>query len=529
MNLYEQILNIALTLEGGILLAFLTAVSLTSLFEREKRAAFLSLLAGLLLALPFLLPFFLGFQYQSWISLSLSGLIILPFLVLFFPFRGRIEYSRQNPRERFDERDTMFSRRSLTPGTERYDEYYARQPGNKPVDNKFRPLPGLLKAGTKYYDPILFAAANSIFEKVDELQPRVEGDAAAERVRVAGQADVSGYPKQDAGTEGNDPDIDVVRTDPDVVQTDPDVVQTDPDVVTAKQLSQRLIRMAVDWGAHSAGITELRDYHVYSYGGRGDRYGHEFKVEHKYALALIVEMDYDMMRTAPAAPTVLESANQYLQSGMIAVQLAEFIRSLGFPARAHIDGNYKVICPLVARDAGLGEIGRMGLLMTPRLGPRCRIAVVTTDLPLVSGTVGPKPADSNTAVINSVQPVTPDPNPAVSSSAQTFATVIDFCRRCEKCAAVCPSQSIPHGPEQEIDGVKRWKIDDAACYTYWCQAGTDCGRCMIVCPFSHSDNWLHHLIRFGIRNNALFRRLAVPMDDLFYGKIPKPRSIKSSI
>ncbi|MFQ6103859.1 MAG: hypothetical protein ACE5OP_06150 [Candidatus Glassbacteria bacterium] len=52
------------------------------------------------------------------------------------------------------------------------------------------------------------------------------------------------------------------------------------------------------------------------------------------------------------------------------------IRNLGYPARTHIDGNYRVVCPLVARDAGIGEIGRMGLLMTPRLGPRVRIAVV---------------------------------------------------------------------------------------------------------------------------------------------------------
>ena len=46
------------------------------------------------------------------------------------------------------------------------------------------------------------------------------------------------------------------------------------------------------------------------------------------------------------------------------VQLGYLIRSLAYPARTHIDGNYRVIAPLVARDAGLGEIGRMGLLMT---------------------------------------------------------------------------------------------------------------------------------------------------------------------
>ena len=74
-----------------------------------------------------------------------------------------------------------------------------------------------------------------------------------------------------------------------------------------------ILRMARKLGAHSSGITELADYHVYSVGGRGDRYGKEYSVLHKFAIALTVEMDYHMMSTAPAAPTVVESARQYLQ------------------------------------------------------------------------------------------------------------------------------------------------------------------------------------------------------------------------
>jgi len=72
----------------------------------------------------------------------------------------------QHPDWRYDERDTLFSRQDLVPGTSRYEEYYARHPENKAADNRFRRKPGLLKAGTSYYDPILFAAAASIFEKV---------------------------------------------------------------------------------------------------------------------------------------------------------------------------------------------------------------------------------------------------------------------------------------------------------------------------------------------------------------------------
>ena len=188
----------------------------------------------------------------------------------------------------------------------------------------------------------------------------------------------------------------------------------------------------------------------------------------------------------------MESAHKYLTSGAIAVQLAETIRNLGYPARAHIDGNYRVVCPLVARDAGLGEIGRMGLLMTPELGPRVRIAVVTTDLPLVT------------------------------DERERDYTTIDFCVKCKKCAEACPSQAISFDDRADIDGVRRWQIDQEACFTLWCKMGTDCARCIAVCPYSHPDNPMHNLVRWGVRNSSLFRQTAIWMDDFFYGKKPPP-------
>jgi len=148
---------------------------------------------------------------------------------------------------------------------------------------------------------------------------------------------------------------------------------------------------------------------------------------------------------------------------------------------------------LVARDAGLGEIGRMGLLMTPRLGPRVRIAVVTTDWPLL--------------------PEKPTRDPAV----------VDFCRLCLKCAENCPTGSIPFEDQQLVEDVRRWRINAETCFAYWNVIGTDCGRCMAVCPYSHPDNALHGLVRWTIRRSTLARQLALRMDDLFYGRRPKTR------
>jgi len=135
----------------------------------------------------------------------------------------------------------------------------------------------------------------------------------------------------------------------------------------------------------------------------------------------------------------------------------------------------------------------MGLLMTPKLGPRVRIAVVTTDMPVII------------------------------DEKRDYSSVIDFCTICKKCADVCPSASISHYNRSVHEGVLRWKINSESCFTYWSAIGTDCGRCIAVCPYAHPNNLMHNAIRWGIGNSFLFRRFALWMDDLFYGRRPKPK------
>jgi len=261
--------------------------------------------------------------------------------------------------------------------------------------------------------------------------------------------------------------------------------------ITAEEATSLVKGLARYWGARDVGITELRDYHVYTHIGRGEGvYGEPIRLSHRYAIAFTVEMDHTMVSTAPTAPTAMESAHQYLEAARVALQLAAYIRSLGYPARAHIDGNYRVIAPLVAWDAGLGELGRMGLLMTPDLGPRVRINVVTTDLPLIPDGRRPDPS------------------------------MLDFCALCEKCAENCPSGAIPRGSPTSEGDLMRWKIDPVACYRYWVTVGTDCAVCMRVCPYSHPDTLIHQVVRWYIRRSRAARRVALALDDVFYGRRP---------
>ena len=89
----------------------------------------------------------------------------------------------------------------------------------------------------------------------------------------------------------------------------------------------------------------------------------------------------------------------------------------------------------MAVDAGLGQVGRMGLLMTPKYGPRVRIAKVITDMPLV-------------------------PDRPISFG------VTEFCEACGRCAEDCPGEAISAGERttEPIDisnspGINRWPVN----------------------------------------------------------------------
>jgi ferredoxin len=79
------------------------------------------------------------------------------------------------------------------------------------------------------------------------------------------------------------------------------------------------------------------------------------------------------------------------------------------------------------------------------------------------------------------------------------------------------------GDREEIDGALRWRIDSDTCFRYWNVIGTDCGKCMAVCPYSHPDNFAHNIVRWAIQQSSGARVAALWLDDLFYGRKPKAR------
>lgn len=434
--------------------ALLCSVGLGLLFladalrEGEKRAAVVvvGVLAGLLtVGLPLLA---LDYPGRSVVVAALLALVGASALALILPF-GRTSPPPRIPcPPRVDERDAVFHRfYRLEPGTPEFETYYAEHPELKEPDDEVRAMPKMAAPGSRTHDPL----ASPFPEVLDGLtglisRSAVDGRSAEERLSL--------------------------------------------DAATA---TTRLAGFARFLGADLVGTTALDPAWVYSHVGRGPgEWGSPIELDHTHALAIAVEMRHPMVRHAPALPTMTETTAQYLESAKIAVALAAYIRQLGYRARAHVDGNYRIMCVPVAIDAGLGELGRLGLLMTHEFGPRVRLAAVTTDLPLEEG----------------------EPT--------TFGAR-DFCTVCRKCADACPSRSVDGGSPSMGGGVAKWRSEQDGCYRYWRIRGSDCGLCIRICPYAHPSSPSHDLVRWVIRRNPVARRVALWADDLAYSRRTTPR------
>jgi reductive dehalogenase len=221
------------------------------------------------------------------------------------------------------------------------------------------------------------------------------------------------------------------------------------------------------------------------------RYGDPIDVPHRYAIAMAFSQDLRIVRTGGTPSSDFEVGRVYALSALITTQLAAYIRALGWPARAHHLRNYGVLVVPVAVDAGLGELGRCGYLIHPRLGANLRLACVTTDLPL-------------------------------ALDAPVDLGVQHFCDTCLKCATTCPSGAISTGGKAVVRGVRKWQIDPEKCLLYWGHLGSACTICQAVCPWSKPPTLPHRLVAQIAFHVPAAHRLLVWADDAVYGEQFRP-------
>jgi len=210
------------------------------------------------------------------------------------------------------------------------------------------------------------------------------------------------------------------------------------------------------YGAASSGICQLNPLWLYA-NDQGEVIGLPEGVNK--AVVIAVEMEREWVALSPTAGGSAASGNGYSKMAFTAACVAEFIRNLGWQALAC--GNDTALSIPLAIDAGLGECGRNGSLITHKFGPRIRLCKVLTDAPLQVD-----------------EPI-------------EFGAV-KYCENCLRCAEDCPVQAIPYG-ERTIEGVcksnnsgvLKWYTHAEKCLDFWRVNGTSCMNCIKVCPFSN--------------------------------------------
>ena len=207
-------------------------------------------------------------------------------------------------------------------------------------------------------------------------------------------------------------------------------------------MAERVKEKAIELGAGIVGITEILP---------GDLYD-DIELDYRYAICIGVPMRRQEMIHVPHARAGQEVQRVYGEVASVAIDLAEHIRSMGWPACAYGDPRSTDLLqiPLAIR-AGLGELGKHGSMISKEYGSNFRLSTVATNLPLALD----KPVDIG---------------------------VEDLCANCRRCTIDCPPDAI-YDDKKWVRGEHRWYVDFDKCVPYF-TATYGCAICIEVCPWS---------------------------------------------
>jgi epoxyqueuosine reductase len=174
------------------------------------------------------------------------------------------------------------------------------------------------------------------------------------------------------------------------------------------------------------------------------------------AIVLVMEMDPNIINTAPSKGAEKEIFRTYYELNVMVNRIKEFLNSRGYNAEAGPALGGEVNYPLLAQKAGIGVIGKHGMLITPILGPSLRLAAVYTDI-------------ENLTIV--------DHNDHI--------WINDFCETCNRCVKKCPGGAIFKQAVTFDDGSKQC-IDYKKCAVPFSR-NKGCTVCIKECTFFKGD------------------------------------------
>ena len=182
------------------------------------------------------------------------------------------------------------------------------------------------------------------------------------------------------------------------------------------------------------------------------RYTFKYKkrwIRFEHAICIAFEQDYERTQAIPsmfAETTHFGTYRTMSQAGLI---LADYIRTLGYHAQVHSPADNSAAYIPMFVQAGLGQLGANGQLLSPHFGSRARLMIITTD-----------------AIVTYDQPLDYGIN--------------KFCEICQVCVNRCPGRALIRD-KVWWRGVQKHKLVYDRCRPVMARY-TGCGVCMKVCP-----------------------------------------------
>ena len=167
------------------------------------------------------------------------------------------------------------------------------------------------------------------------------------------------------------------------------------------------------------------------------------------AICLALEQPYESAQAMPSPHAQEAAFATYRRMGSAALELADHIRSLGYRAQIQSpSASSSAVIPMFV-EAGMGQVGANGYLLSPHFGPRHRLMLVTTDALVTHGS----PVDYG---------------------------IPAFCILCQICVNRCPGRALAR-ERVWWRGVEKFKVVAKRCRPVMARY-SGCGVCMTVCP-----------------------------------------------
>ena len=233
--------------------------------------------------------------------------------------------------------------------------------------------------------------------------------------------------------EVNEPLVEAARTTGDIEPTGT------PEA--GKDVTEEIRLKARELGFGEAGFTRYDRKYAYV--------SKKSWVKYEHAICLALEQNYTQTQTIPSLEAEFAHFGTYETEGALALELADYIRDLGYHAQVHSpNDNSAAYIPMFVA-AGLGQLGANGQLLSPHFGSRARLMIITTDGPVTYD----KPVDYG---------------------------LHKFCQICQVCVNRCPGRALV---KEKVwwRGAEKNKLVYDRCRPVMARY-EGCAVCMKVCP-----------------------------------------------